>query len=268
MGEGDEETSLAGQLAVVTGGGRGIGRDVAVGLAAQGMRLVVCGRSLAPLEATATHIRSEGNDANAMSVDVQHPSAAAALHSRISSQLGRVSVVVNAAGVFGPLARIEESDCDEWIATQSTNLIGPYLMCREFVPEMVEAGWGRIINVSSSAGLSEPEPFNSAYAVSKVALNRFTRQLALELEGSGVTANAIHPGSLKTDMWDDIRQKVDALGAEAGGHAEWVELVERTGGDSPSEAVALVLRVVCAPSSVNGLFHWPEGGLERQLPSW
>ena len=124
---------------------------------------------------------------------------------------GAASVLVNVAGIFGPIATLVDGPVDEWIATQEVNLIGPYLTCHEFVPGMIAEGWGRVINVSSAGALLPPVPYNSAYATSKAALNRLTRHLALELEGTGVTANVIHPGSLKTDMWEEIHAKVTAL---------------------------------------------------------
>ena len=80
---------------------------------------------------------------------------------------------------------------------------------------MIDAGWGRIVNVTSAASLHPPGPLNSAYATAKVALNQLTRHLAAEIAGTGVTANVIHPGDVKTDMWADIRDRVAVMGPEA-----------------------------------------------------
>ena len=87
--------------------------------------------------------------------------------------------------------------------------VAPYLVTRAFVGGMVDAGWGRIVNITSAASLHPPGPMNSAYGTAKVALNQFTRHLAAELAGTGVTANVLHPGDVKTDMWADIRDRVD-----------------------------------------------------------
>ena len=89
------------------------------------------------------------------------------------------------------------------------NTAGAYLTCRAFVPGMLAAGWGRIVSLSSAASLGAPGLLDSAYSTSKAALNRLTRHLAAELEGTGVAAAVIHPGSVKTEMWADIRTKVE-----------------------------------------------------------
>jgi NAD(P)-dependent dehydrogenase (short-subunit alcohol dehydrogenase family) len=131
---------------------------------------------------------------------------------------------------------------------------------------MIDAGWGRIINVSSAAALHPPGPLNSAYATSKVALNQMTRSLAAELIDTGVTANVFHPGDVKTEMWQEIKDRGAALGEEGAGIREWAAWVERTGGDPPEKAAELVLRLVSdEAATINGQFLWIEGGL--QTPS-
>jgi NAD(P)-dependent dehydrogenase (short-subunit alcohol dehydrogenase family) len=131
---------------------------------------------------------------------------------------------------------------------------------------MLAAGWGRIVNVSSAGALYPPGPYNSAYATAKSALNRLTRHLAAELAGTGVTANVVHPGSLKTAMFADIRRQVEAAGERATAFREWVKLVEQTGGDPVSKGVDVVLRAI--DGDANGEFCWPEDALEPPLPSW
>ena len=120
------------------------------------------------------------------------------------------------------------------------NTIAPYLLCRAFAEGMIRLGWGRIVSVTSAAALHEPGPINSAYGTSKAALNQFTRHLAAELAGSGVTANVIHPGDVKTEMWADIREKARGLGPEAARYQEWADWVEATGGDDPEKASDLI----------------------------
>jgi NAD(P)-dependent dehydrogenase (short-subunit alcohol dehydrogenase family) len=134
---------------------------------------------------------------------------------------------------------------------------------------MIDQGWGRIINVSSAAALHTPGPTNSAYATSKVALNHFTRHLAAELAGTGVTANVIHPGEVKTEMWADIRDQAGKLGPEAEGYRRWAQRVGETGGDPPEKAAALVYNLLGdAAATINGQFLWIEGGLQAPIPSW
>jgi NAD(P)-dependent dehydrogenase (short-subunit alcohol dehydrogenase family) len=187
----------------------------------------------------------------------------------VEDQFGSTSILVNAAGVYGPVTEIGRSDPTAWINTVMVNAIGPYLTCRAFVRGMVDKGWGRIINVSSAASLRDPTPLSSAYGTAKVALNRMTRHLAAEIAGTGVTANLIHPGSLKTDMWADIGRQIRDGDLQVSPLAGWVDLVGRTGGDSLPAAVQLVLLLIERRSdNVNGQFCWPEGGYEPQVASW
>jgi NAD(P)-dependent dehydrogenase (short-subunit alcohol dehydrogenase family) len=172
---------LTGKVAVVTGASKGVGLAIADALTARGMLVATVARHNADFIA-----------------DVSDPAAVARLKQEVEEKLGVPTVLVNNAGVFGPIALIEETDPSEWVETIQINTIGPYLLCREFMRGMQDAGWGRIINVSSAASLGEPGMYNSAYATAKVALNQFTRNLAAELDGTGVSANVIHPGDVKT----------------------------------------------------------------------
>jgi NAD(P)-dependent dehydrogenase (short-subunit alcohol dehydrogenase family) len=134
---------------------------------------------------------------------------------------------------------------------------------------MIAARWGRIINFTSAASLHPPGPLNSAYGTSKVALNQMTRHLAAELANTGVTANVIHPGDVRTDMWAAIRDEADALGPEAAGYRQWVDWVDKTGGDDPAKAARLVLRIVSEEGAgTSGQFLWIESPLQAPIPSW
>jgi NAD(P)-dependent dehydrogenase (short-subunit alcohol dehydrogenase family) len=185
---------------------------------------------------------------------------------RLAREVGPAAILVNAAGIFGPLGRLQDASPDDWIETIQVDALGPYLTCSAFAPGMVAAGWGRIVNVSSAASLHVPGRYGSAYATAKAALNQLTRHLAAELAGSGVTANAIHPGDVKTEMWADIRDQAAALGPEAEPLREWVAWVEETGGDPPEKAARLVLEIL--ESDVNGQFLWIEDPLQKPIPSW
>jgi NAD(P)-dependent dehydrogenase (short-subunit alcohol dehydrogenase family) len=236
------------RVAVVTGGARGVGKAIADALEGRGMRVARVARS------AGTH-----------RADVSQPDEVDRLVQEIERDLGTPTILVNAAGVFGPIAHIVDSDPRAWLETISIDLGGPYLCCRAFLPGMLRHGWGRIVNLSSAASLHTPGPFNSAYGTAKVALNQLTRHLAAELEGTGVTANVIHPGDLKTDMWADIRDQVAAVeGASA--YREWVEWVDGNGGDPPEKAAALVLRIV--DEEINGRFLWIDDPIQTPIPSW
>lgn len=256
-------------VSVVTGAGRGLGRQVAVALAARGDAVALVARNEAQLRESREIIAATGGVAEVFPADVGDPDAVAAAADAVRRRLGAASVLVNAAGVFGPIRLVKDTDPREWLAVMSVNVAGPYLMCRALLQGMIDQGWGRIVNVSSAAALHPPGGLSSAYATSKAALNRFTRQLAAELGGTGVTANAIHPGDVKTDMWADIRDQVAALGPEAEGFRKWVTWVESTGGDDPRKAADLVLRLTGPESrDVNGQFLWIEDGLQAPIPSW
>ena len=236
-------------VAIVTGGTRGVGAAIAHALAAEGHTVVPVGRS------AAKH-----------ATDVSDPASVAALRAAVEEELGPPGILVNAAGMFGPISLIADSDPGEWITTLMVYLVGAYLPCRAFVPGIIAAGWGRVINVSSAASLHQPGILNSAYGTSKAGLNQFTRHLAAELQGTGVTANVIHPGDLKTEMWGDIREQVDRLGEIAADYAQWVDWVEETGGDPVEKAAQLVLRIV--ESDVSGRFLWIDDPLQPAIASW
>ena len=128
---------------------------------------------------------------------------------------------------------------------------------------------GKVGTVVVETARGEQVVLNSAYATSKVALNQFTRHLAAELEGTGVTANVIHPGDVKTEMWATIRAEAERLGPEAEAYRKWVRWVEQTGGDDPQKAADLVLRLSRDEAAgITGQFLWIEGGLQSPIPSW
>jgi NAD(P)-dependent dehydrogenase (short-subunit alcohol dehydrogenase family) len=263
-------SDLDGRVAVVVGAGSGLGRDVACALAERGASVVLAGRTRANLDETLRTLRSAaGTDALVAPTDVSEPDDVDRLRAITEEHFGAADVLINCAGIFGPLHRIAQSEPDEWIRTLSINCVGPYLTCRAFAPGMIAGGWGRIVNVSSAAPLYPPSAVNSAYATSKAALNQMTRHLAVELAGTGVTANVMHPGSLKTEMWADMKSRILDAGDGAEGLREWIDMVEATGGDTTDHAIELVLRLLSEEGAeTNGRFCWPTGIAETPLPSW
>jgi NAD(P)-dependent dehydrogenase (short-subunit alcohol dehydrogenase family) len=260
---------LKGKVALVTGAGRGIGRLAAIRLAGRGVRIALVSRGADQLAGTAEAIAAKGGTAIAIPADVSTPQSVAAMKAEVEARLGSPSILINAAGVFGPIQLVWKTDPAAWIDTVMINTVGPYLTCRAFVENMVRQGWGRIVNVTSAAALHEPGPINSAYGTSKAALNQFTRHLAAELDGSGVTANVIHPGDVKTEMWADIRDGVEGLGPIAQRYRDWAAWVEETGGDDPEKASDLIETLMSERAgSINGRFLWIKGGLQSPVPSW
>ncbi len=258
-----------GRVAVVTGAGRGLGRRIAVALAGRGHPVVGVARNAAQLAETADIIRAAGGRMAARPADVSDPAAVAAMATFVREQMGSPSILVNAAGIFGPIALIRDTDPAAWVQTIMIDAVAPYLTIRAFLGDMIDAGWGRIVNITSAASLHPPGALNSAYATAKVALNQLTRHVAFETAGTGVTANVIHPGDVKTEMWRDIHDRVALMGPGAEPYRQWAAWVEETGGDPPQKAVDLVLRLTSDEGAdVTGRFCWIDDPLQAPIPSW
>jgi NAD(P)-dependent dehydrogenase (short-subunit alcohol dehydrogenase family) len=225
-------------------------------------------RTAEQLAETERAITELGGVALSVAGDVGDPGDVRYLCDRVQDEFGDASILINAAGVFGPIQMIRDSDVERWIDTIRTNTLGPYLTCRAFMGGMIDAGWGRIVNFSSAASLHRPGPLNSAYGTSKVALNQFTRHLAAELEGTGVTANVIHPGEVKTAMWATIKaESAAAEGAEA--YRRWAAEVGESGGDDPEQALELIWQIIDGKyAQTSGEFLWIDGGLQHPIESW
>ncbi len=257
------------RIAIVTGGGRGLGQAIARGLAEHGARVVAVARSMDQLAETERLAVGLQGSLVGMPCDVADHEAVIDLVRRVTDGLGPPTILVNAAGIFGPLALVQDADPEDWQRTILVDAVAPFFTVHACLGGMLEAGWGRIVNLSSAAALHPPGPINSAYGTAKAALNQFTRHLAAEIAGSGVTANVIHPGDVKTAMWADIRERVAGLGAIAENYVAWADWVAETGGDPPAKAVALVLHLTSdAGGATNGQFCWIDDPLQAAVPSW
>ena len=198
-----KELKLAGQVAVVTGGGRGIGREIARQLAAAGARVVVTGRTVGQLEETSKLIAAEGGTCAAMPMDVTDEKAVTATFRTIKAMYRRIDLLVNNAGISGPDGMPWEVNTADWWRTLEVNLKGPYLCSKAVIPGMMERKSGRIIMVGSNMAFW-PFPMKSDYGCSKAALIRLADNLADALREHEVSVFTISPGLVKTEMTREI----------------------------------------------------------------
>lgn len=197
-------SGLAERVAIITGGGSGIGRAVASTMAALGAHVVICGRRGDVVAALAREATAAGLTMRAVAADVADAADVERVVAEAYDNYGAVDILVNNAGVFGNGA-IHDHDVDTWDRVMAANLRGPFLMCRAVLPIMRAQRRGHIVNISSEAAL-EHYPTNGAYGVSKHALNALGEYIQRENQDHDIQVNTVCPGVVLTDM-------TDALGA-------------------------------------------------------
>jgi len=199
--------ALSGQVAIVTGAGRGIGHAVANALAREDATVVLAARSRQQLAATAATIRESGGAALAIPTDVTQDAAVEAMVEQAIAELGRVDVLVTAAGVasFGPVAGTKPGD---WDAMLAVNLRAVMVTCRAVLPIMIRQRRGTIINVASVAA-QRAIPGAAVYTATKAGVVGFSRVLAEELRAEGVRVGVLVPGAVDTPLWDTIPNPPD-----------------------------------------------------------
>lgn len=195
----EKSARLKGQTALVTGGGRGIGRTIAQTLARAGAAVAVLSRSADELAETVRLAQQEGGAAAAYPADVTDAQATQRAIRSIEESFGPIDVLVNNAGTAKPLAPFAESDVSEWWRGMEVNLLGPVICTRHVLPGMISRRRGRVINISSGGAANAMTHFSS-YICSKTALVRFSECLALETASHGIAVFAIAPGTVRTAM--------------------------------------------------------------------
>src|ERR1700754_3594306 len=193
------------RVAIVTGAARGIGEATARKLAADGLAVAVVDLDEGACANTVTAIHDAGGTALAVGADVSDPKQVAAAVERVVSDLGAPTVLVNNAGVLRDNLLFKMSE-DDWETVMAVHLRGAFLCSREVQKHMVDAGWGRIVNLSSTSALGNRGQAN--YAAAKAGLQGFTKTLAIELGRFGVTVNAIAPGFIATDMTEQTAERL------------------------------------------------------------
>lgn len=201
--------SLTGKNAVVTGGGRGIGRAIATVLAAKGAAVAVWDLNAEWAQQTVDLIHDAGGNAIAVAGDAADTDAVAAAAARTRQALGAITILVNNAGIssYVPFTDLGE---DVWDRIIRVNLKGPFLVTKQVVPDMLEAGWGRIVNISSSSAQSGA-PAMSHYAASKGGVIGLTKALAIEFADKGITVNHVPPGFVDTPLVREGPVDVEAV---------------------------------------------------------
>jgi NAD(P)-dependent dehydrogenase (short-subunit alcohol dehydrogenase family) len=259
-------TDLAGTVAVVTGGSRGLGRLLSHALAGSGASVGLIARSTDELTAAAREITHAGGRAVAATGDASRPGDVERAVSRIRSELGPINLLVNNAGIAGPSGNTWDLRPDAWWETVQINLGGAYVCTRAVLPEMIARGNGRIVNVTSNAGVQR-WPQQSAYAVSKAAVIKLTENVAAESRTSSVHIFSVDPGLLPIGLTTSAIAGTAAPGSGEARRDAWLRRQLATGhGADPAQAARLVVRVAAGEADpLSGCHLSVHDDLEQML---
>jgi NAD(P)-dependent dehydrogenase (short-subunit alcohol dehydrogenase family) len=239
---------LHGRSAIITGANQGLGLAIARSFVESGANVLLAARgeervSQAEMELK-RHARP-GQIVVSQTGDVSRPDDCQAIVSRAQAELPTVVILVNNAGIYGPIGRIEENDWEEWVRAIEINLFGTVLMCRAILPHLREQGYGKIINLSGG-GATAPLPRFSSYAASKAAVVRFTETLAEEVREHHIDVNAIAPGPLNTRLLEQVLE----AGPDRTGRAFYERsLKQRVEGGAPLDKGAALAAFLASEAS-------------------
>lgn len=230
------ELGLSGRVCVVTGASRGIGRDVARRLVAEGAAVLLVARGTGDLEAAVAECSAAGGEAAGLALDVTDSEAPARLLTEAESRFGQVDVLVNNAGQATWRESIAAVPDEDWQAAWELNVMAPMRLMRALTPPMRERGWGRVVNVSSTAG-KRPSASMPEYSVAKAAQLSLSRLFADQCAADGVLVNAICPGGTASEMWVASGGLLDQL-REGAGHDTREEALAAAVGSRPIPRMA------------------------------
>ncbi len=199
-------TDTTERVSLITGGSRGLGEAIAEALITDGHSVMLCARDFNALEEVKVRLSPKcvpGRRVSVQVCDVTEPAQVTNLVDVTLETYGHLDVLINNAGVYGPMGLLEDIDWEDWVRAIHINVMGTVLPCRSVLPHFKARGQGRIINISGG-GATNPLPRISAYAASKAAVVRFTETLALEVASQGITVNAVAPGALNTQLMDQL----------------------------------------------------------------
>lgn len=245
---------LKGEKAIVTGGGQGLGREMAFALAEAGADVVVVQRSVEVAEKTAVEIRQLGGDSFALKVDVSKPKDVQSMVDTVMEKYGKIDILINNAGIGGEGTPFLELTEEKWDMMMDIHLKGTFLCCQAVGREMVKAEKGSIVNMSSMSGFIVNRPQGqSAYNTAKAAIAHFTESLGAEWAKYNVRVNAVAPGYMKTPM------TAKSLASERG--KEWFAMTPMGRAGEPYEIKGLALYLASPASSfVTGSVVQIDGG--------
>jgi len=236
---------LYGRVALITGGGRGIGQAIARAYAAEGAKLTLAARPGAELQETSAAIQDRfGSEVLTVITDVTDRAQLENAVAQTLDRYGVIDVMVNNAGNTGQIGPLWTLDPDRWANTIAVHVLGTYYGCRAVIPPMLERGYGRIVNMFGVGG-----PNDTSYDAAKTAIINMTENLSVELAGSGITVNAISPGSIHTRMWEEVRD----MALEAGDMEMYEKGVQVTSGGGASIERAAELAVMLGSDQCGNL---------------